>query len=120
MPNKLFDSDAKLSGFRHIDSYYVVGTKKQKVKKNIYSISTYPSVPFTRILCPSLISLVAFSTPTTAGKPYSRAITAPWVISPPTSVTSPFMDTNNGVQLGSVNEVTNISPSYRSASSMFN
>jgi len=29
------------------------------------------------------------------------------------------MDTNNGVQLGSVNEVTNISPSSRSASSMF-
>ena len=27
-------------------------------------ISTYPSVPFTRIRCPSLISLVAFSTPT--------------------------------------------------------
>jgi len=28
------------------------------------------------------------------------------------------MDTNNGVQLGSVKEVTNISPSSRSASSM--
>ena len=29
------------------------------------------------------------------------------------------MDTNNGVQPGSVNEVTTISPSSRSASSMF-
>ena len=72
-----------------------------------------------RIRCPSFIILVAFSTPTTAGKPYSRAITDPWVISPPTSVTRPFMDTNNGVQLGSVKAVTNISPSSRSASSSF-
>jgi hypothetical protein len=39
--------------------------------------STYPSVPCTRIRCPSRISRVACSTPTTAGKPYSRAITAP-------------------------------------------
>lgn len=29
------------------------------------------------------------------------------------------MDTNNGVQLGSVKEVTNISPSSKSASSRF-
>ena len=43
----------------------------------VYRISTYPSVPCTRIRCPSFISLVAFSTPTTAGSPYSRAITAP-------------------------------------------
>src|SRR5579884_494967 len=43
-------------------------------------ISTYPFVPFTRILCPSFISLVAFSTLTTAGRPYSLATTAPWVI----------------------------------------
>src|SRR5258706_9845422 len=69
-------------------------------------ISTYPSVPCTRTRCPSLINLVAFSTPTTAGKPYSRAITAPWVISPPTSVTRPLIDTNTGVQLGSVKAVT--------------
>ena len=34
--------------------------------------STYPSVPCTRIRCPSRISSVACSTPTTAGKPYSR------------------------------------------------
>jgi hypothetical protein len=56
----------------------------------------------TRIRCPSRISRVACSTPTTAGKPYSRAITAPWVIRPPTSVTRPLIATNRGVQLGSV------------------
>ena len=65
-----------------------------------YNISIYPSVPCTRIRCPSFISFVAFSTPTTAGKPYSRAITAPCVMSPPTSVTNPFIETNNGVQPG--------------------
>jgi hypothetical protein len=65
-------------------------------------ISTYPSVPCTRIRCPSRISRVACSTPTTAGKPYSRAITAPWVIKPPTSVTRPVIATNRGDQLGSV------------------
>jgi hypothetical protein len=77
----------------------------------------YPSVPCTRIRCPSRISRVACSTPTTAGKPYSRAITAPWVIRPPTSVgggrsrtgrhpghglTRPVIVTNRGDQLGSV------------------
>ncbi len=56
----------------------------------------------TRIRCPSRISRVACSTPTTAGKPYSRAITAPWVIRPPTSVTRPVIATNEGDQLGSV------------------
>ncbi len=40
-------------------------------------ISTYPSVPCTRIRCPSGISRVASTTLTTAGNPYSRAITAP-------------------------------------------
>jgi hypothetical protein len=65
-------------------------------------ISTYPPVPCTRIRCPSRISRVACCTPTTAGRPYSRAITAPWVIRPPTSVTRPVIPTNRGDQLGSV------------------
>src|SRR6185312_14699435 len=60
--------------------------------------STYPSVPWTRIRCPSRISRVASSTPTTAGRPYSRAITAPWVIRPPTSVTRPAIAPNRGDQ----------------------
>ena len=34
-----------------------------------------------------------------AGNSYSRAITAPWVIGPPTSVTKPFIARNSGVQL---------------------
>src|SRR5215472_11339482 len=51
----------------------------------------YPSVPCTRIRCPSRISRVACSTPTTAGKRYSRAITTPWVIRPPTSATRPLI-----------------------------
>jgi hypothetical protein len=59
---------------------------------------------------------VACSTPTTAGKPYSGAITAPWVIRPPTSVTSPVIARNRGDQLGSVYAVTRMSPASRSAS----
>src|SRR4051794_22542992 len=61
---------------------------------------------------PSGIASVARSTPPTAGIPYARATTAPWVMSPPTSVTrldaelgrtfermtSPLRD--NGVDLG--------------------
>jgi hypothetical protein len=55
--------------------------------------------------CPFPISPVACSTPTTAGKS-SRAITAPWVIRPPTAVTRPVIVTNRGDQLGSVLAVT--------------
>lgn len=65
-------------------------------------------MPCTRIRRPSFINLVAFSTAT--GNPYSRAMTAPWVINPPTSVTRPFIETNKGVQLGSVKDVIKISP----------
>jgi len=65
-----------------------------------YRISIYPSVRFTLIFCLSFISFVTFSTPTTAGRPYSRVITAPWDIAPPTSVTSPAIVTKTGVQLG--------------------
>jgi hypothetical protein len=54
----------------------------------------------------SLISFVAFSAPTMAGKPYSGAITTPCVIKPPTSVIFSFMDTNNDVYLGFVNVST--------------
>src|SRR5437588_4903924 len=83
-----------------------------------FKYSTYPSVPLTRIRCRSRITRVACSTPTTAGKPYSRAITAPWVIRPPTSVTRPVIATNRGDQLGSVCAVTRMSPGSRSASAM--
>ena len=81
-------------------------------------ISTYPFVPSTRIRCRSRMRRVAPSTPTTAGRPYSRATTAPWVIRPPTSVIRPAIVTNNGDQLGSVKAVTRMSPGTRSASDM--
>src|SRR5687768_7267272 len=74
-------------------------------------ISTYPSVPCTRIRCPSAISRVASSTPTTAGRPYSRAITAPCVISPPTSVTRPATATERrpaGVGVGRDEDVARL------------
>ncbi len=61
---------------------------------------------------------VAPSTPTTAGSPYSRATTAPWVMVPPTSVTRAAMVTNTGDQLGSVKVVTRTSPGPSSASAM--
>ncbi len=63
-------------------------------------ISTYPAEPCTRIRSPSLMRCVARSTATTAGMPYSRAITAPWVICPPTSVTKPPIATNSGSPTG--------------------
>src|ERR1039458_9113193 len=72
-------------------------------------ISRSPSVPCTGTRSPSRSSRGACSTPTTAGKPYSRAITAPWVIRPPTSVTRPLIATNTGVQLGSVQAVASMS-----------
>jgi hypothetical protein len=37
-------------------------------------------------------------TPKTAGIPYSRATTEPWVIIPPTSITSASAERNNGVE----------------------
>src|SRR5262245_31251028 len=58
------------------------------------------------------------STPTTAAKPYSRAITAPWVMRPLTSVTRPVIETNRRDQLGSVCVVTMMSPGSRSAWAM--
>src|SRR6516165_1503153 len=72
--------------------------------------STYPCVPFTRTSVPFLIASVAPSTPTTAGMPYSLATTAPWVMRPPTSVTSPAAIGKSGVQAGSVYGATRTSP----------
>ena len=52
----------------------VLGADRARVGLD-HRISTYPSFPCTGIRCPSLISSVAFSTPTTAGKPYSPTMT---------------------------------------------
>lgn len=48
-----------------------------------------------RMIWPSGVSCEACSRPTTARTPYSRAMTAPWVISPPISRTSLSMVTNS-------------------------
>jgi hypothetical protein len=83
---KVLGLAAKEPGFRAVGTYRFddpdcsFGTCSERGRPVSYGygrISTYPSVPFTRIRCPSRIRRVAFSTPTTAGKPYSRAITAP-------------------------------------------
>ena len=58
---------------------------------------------------------VARGTPTTAGMPYSRATTAPWLLAPPISITSPPAVRNSGVQPGSVDGATRISPGSRRA-----
>jgi aryl-alcohol dehydrogenase-like predicted oxidoreductase len=62
-------------------------------------ISTYPSVR-ARGSAARPGSAGGVLTPTTAGRPYSRAITAPWVIRPPTSVTSAAIATNSGSSWG--------------------
>ena len=48
---------------------------------------TKPLLPSTRTYWPSFNIRVAFSMPTTAGIPYSRAMTEPCVIIPPISTT---------------------------------
>ena len=52
-------------------------------------------------------------THTTAGMPYSRATTDPWVINPPISITRPPAIMNSGVHAGSVWGATRISPGRR-------
>ena len=80
------------------------------------SNSTIPRSPSTRTRWPSAIAFVAPLTETTAGRPYSRATSAPWVNRPPTSATNPPAVANRGVQAGSVEGQTRISPAARSAS----
>ena len=74
------------------------------------STTIRPPVPSTRTRWPVLRRVVASWTPTTAGMPYSRATTEPWVISPPTSITSPPAARKSGVHDGSVPGQTSISP----------
>ncbi len=62
------------------------------------------------ITWPVTIRSVAPATPTTAGMPYSRAMTAPWAMLPPVCITSPPAVRNSGVQPGSVEGATSTSP----------
>src|SRR5216110_3281220 len=57
-----------------------------------------------------MICSVAPATPTTAGMPYSRATTAPCDIIPPISITRAPAVRKRGVQPGSVEGATRISP----------
>ena len=74
------------------------------------TMRTTPRPPSTSIVWPVLIRRLALSTPTTAGMPYSRATTDPCDIAPPISITSPAAVRKSGVQPGSVDGATRISP----------
>src|SRR5574340_384625 len=78
-------------------------------------IAIFPLEPSSRMRAPVLNRRVAWSTPTTAGMPYSRATTAPCVIIPPTSMIKPPAVKKSGVQDGSVPGQTMISPGFRLA-----
>ena len=69
------------------------------VAKSDRAGSRRTSVPCTRIRCPSRISRAKCCTPTTAGTPWSHAITAPRS-SDPTSDARPLIATNGCVDLG--------------------
>lgn len=74
------------------------------------STTTRPDDPSTVTVSPEAIRSDASGTPTTAGMPYSRATTAPCEFEPPISITSPPAVRNSGVQPGSVDGQTRISP----------
>src|SRR5207302_1048292 len=71
---------------------------------------TVPAEPSTVSTCPVAICSVAPGTPTTAGIPYSRATIDPCDIAPPISITRPPAVKKRGVQPGSVDGATSISP----------
>ena len=77
--------------------------------------NTRPAEPSTVSCWPVSIRCVASATPTTAGMPYSRATTAPCEFDPPISITRPPAVRNSGVQPGSVDGATRISPGSRCA-----
>ena len=68
-----------------------------------------PWLPSRVMVCPFLKSVVAFLTAVTAGMPYSRETTAPWLRIPPVSVMSPESFLKIGVQAGSVFRVMRMS-----------
>ncbi len=61
-----------------------------------------PRPPSTRSRCPSLMREVALPVPTTAGKPYSRATIAAWLIEPPMSDTAATIFWKIGAHVGFV------------------
>ena len=72
-----------------------------------------PSPPSTRMRWPSLMRRVAVPVPTTAGRPYSRATMAAWLIEPPMSDTAAEILRKIGDQVGLVTWHTRMSPSSK-------
>ncbi len=72
-----------------------------------------PRPPSTRMRWPSLIREVALPVPTTAGRPYSRATMAAWLIEPPMSDTAAAIFWKIGAQVGFVTWHTRMSPFCR-------
>ncbi len=58
---------------------------RPRVRARLPGSSPCPRPPSTRMRWPSLIRCVAVPVPTTAGRPYSRATIAMWLIDPPMS-----------------------------------
>ena len=71
---------------------------------------TMPRPPSTRMRWPSLMRDVAVPVPTTAGRPYSRATMAAWLIEPPMSDTAAAIFWKIGAQVGLVTWQTRMSP----------
>ena len=72
--------------------------------------STVPAVPSMRMVSPVRSRLVPTTVLITHGTPSSRATIAPWLIGPPTSMTSAAATRKWPTQLGSVAAHTRISP----------
>ena len=75
-----------------------------------YTKPDSPSAHETVTTSPSRSTSVAFTEPTIAGIPNSRAIIAAWQVRPPRLVTSALARFMTGSQLGSVMSATNTSP----------
>ena len=84
------------------------GTSRDSVSR-----STRPAVPSIAMVLPSGIRRVAPGTPSTAGMPHLRQITAACDSRPPVSVTTPAARSSSTVHPGSVNRQTRIAPFSR-------
>src|SRR3569833_1809143 len=82
-----------------------------------FSLLVLPSAQLKVIISPSFIFTVAFSVPTIATAPNSRAMIAAWLVRPPLLVTIPATFFKIGSQSGLVVSVTRISPSCSLAAS---
>ena len=79
-------------------------------RRRATTISTVPAPPSIRTVSPVRMLLVPTTVLITQGTPSSRATIAPWLIGPPTSMTSAAATRKCPTQLGSVALHTRISP----------